>query len=70
MPENFPVQLIVSWSCVMVFFVIILVVLQGMFFFFTLSMSHVIKEKTLALLTLCENLRGYGSETIVHHFLQ
>ena len=39
-------------------------------FFDIQAMSHVIKEKTLALLTSCENLCGYGLETIVHHFLQ
>ena len=53
----------------MVSFVIIFIVLQEMSFS-TLSMSHVIKERTLAPLTLCENLCGYGSEAIVHHFLQ
>ena len=57
---NFPVQLIVFWNCVMVFFIIILsfIVLHEMGFL-TLSMSHVIKEKTLVLLKLCEILCGY-----------
>ena len=53
----------------MVFFEIIFIILYVMSFL-TLSMSHVIKEKTLALLTSRENLCGYGLETIVHHFLQ
>ena len=44
----------------MVFFIIILsfIVLHEMGFL-TLSMSHVIKEKTLVLLKLCEILCGY-----------
>ena len=49
----------------MAFFAIIFIILPVMSFL-TLSTSHVIKEKSLALLTLC----GYGSETIVRHFLQ
>lgn len=46
----------------MVFFIVIFIVM-------TSSVSHVIKAKTLVLLILCENLFGYGSETVAYHFL-